>query len=111
MEKIIWNDRVTNEVLRRVNEERNILRTVTRRKANWVSYILRKKCLPKHVTEVKLEGRIEMSERRRRRRKQELYNLKEERGPWKLKEETLDRFMCRTCLERGCGPGVRQTAE
>jgi hypothetical protein len=41
---------------------------------------------------VKGEGRIEVSERRRRRRKQELYNLKEKRGSWKLKEEALDRF-------------------
>jgi hypothetical protein len=75
-----------------VNEERNILYTVTRRKANWVSYFLRKNCLPKHVTEVKVEGRIEVSERRRRRRKQELYDLKEKRGSWKLKEEAIDRF-------------------
>jgi hypothetical protein len=65
----------------------------------------------KHITDVKAEGRIEVSERRRRRRKQELYNLKEKRGSWKLKEEALDRFLCRTCLGGGCGLVVRQTAE
>jgi hypothetical protein len=35
MEKIIWTDRVRNEeVLHRVKEERNILHTIKRRKAN-----------------------------------------------------------------------------
>jgi hypothetical protein len=32
--KISWTDRVRNEVLRRVKEERNILQTIKRRKAN-----------------------------------------------------------------------------
>jgi hypothetical protein len=34
MEKITWTDRVRNEVLQRVKEERNILLTVNRRDAN-----------------------------------------------------------------------------
>ena len=33
MEEISWTDRVRNEVLHRVKEERNILRTAQRRKA------------------------------------------------------------------------------
>jgi hypothetical protein len=42
MEKISWTDRVRNEeVLRGVKEERNILHTVIRRKANWIGHILR----------------------------------------------------------------------
>jgi hypothetical protein len=37
MDEISWTDRVRNEeVLHRVKEERNILRTVKRRKANWI---------------------------------------------------------------------------
>jgi hypothetical protein len=52
MEKISWTDRVRNEeVLRRVKEERNILHTVKRRKANWIGHILRRNCLLKHVIE------------------------------------------------------------
>ena len=36
MEKISWTDRVRNvEVLRRVKEERTIIHTMKRRKANW----------------------------------------------------------------------------
>jgi len=39
--KIIWIDRMRNEaVLQRVEEERNILHTINRRKANWIGHIL-----------------------------------------------------------------------
>jgi hypothetical protein len=43
----------------RVKQERNILHTIKRRKANWICLILRRICLLKHVTEGKMEGRIE----------------------------------------------------
>jgi hypothetical protein len=55
------------EVLLRVKEERNILHTIKRRKDNWIGHILRRNCLLKHVIEVKLEARIEVVERRRRK--------------------------------------------
>jgi hypothetical protein len=112
MEKISWADRVRNEeVLHRVKEERNIVPTIKRRKANWIGHILRRNCLLKHVIEGKLEGRIEMTGRRGRLRKQLLDDLKEKRRYWKLKEEALDRTLWRTCFGRGYGPVVRQTAE
>jgi hypothetical protein len=80
MEKISWTDRVRNEeVLHRVKEERNIVHTTKRRKANWIGHILRRNCLLKQVIEGKLEGRIEMTGRRGRRRKQRLDDLKEKR--------------------------------
>jgi hypothetical protein len=63
MEKIGWTDRVRNEVLRRVNEERNILQSIKRKKANWIGHILGTNCLLKHVIEGKLEGRIEVTGR------------------------------------------------
>jgi hypothetical protein len=84
------------EVLHRVKEERNIVHTVKRRKANWIGHILRRNCLLKHVIEGKLEGRIEMTGRLGRRRKQLLDDLKEKRRYWKLKEEALDRTLWRT---------------
>jgi hypothetical protein len=80
MEKFSWTDRVRNEeVLHRVKEERNILHTIRRRKANWIGHILHRNCLLKHVIEGKLEGRTEMTGRRERRRKQLLVGLKEKR--------------------------------
>jgi hypothetical protein len=43
MEKISWTDRVKNEeVLQGVKEERNILKTIKRRKANCFGHILRR---------------------------------------------------------------------
>ena len=51
MEKISWIDHVRNEeVLLRVNEQRNILREIRRRKANWFGHILRKNCLLKKLS-------------------------------------------------------------
>jgi hypothetical protein len=40
----------------RVKEERNILHTIKRSKANWIGHILDTNCLLKHVIEGKLEG-------------------------------------------------------
>jgi hypothetical protein len=99
------------EVLHRVKEERNIVHTIKRRKANWIGHILRRNCLLKRVIEGKLEGRIEMTGRRGRRRKQLLVDLKEKRQYWKLKEEALDRSQWRSRFGRGYGPVVRQTTE
>jgi hypothetical protein len=59
----------------RVKEDRNILHTIKRRKANWIGHILRRNCLLEHVIEGKLEGRIEMTGRRGRRHKQLLDDL------------------------------------
>jgi len=46
MEKISWTNHMRNEeVLLRVNEQRNILHEIRKRKANWIGYILRRICL------------------------------------------------------------------
>jgi hypothetical protein len=63
------------------------------------------------MIEGKLERRIEMTERRGRRRKQLLDDLKEKTSHGKLKEEALDRTLSRTRFGRGYGPVVRQTTE
>jgi hypothetical protein len=62
---------------------------------------LRRNCLLKHAIEGKIEERIEVTERRARRRKQLLDDLKERRRYWKLKEETPDRTLWRTRFGRG----------
>ena len=52
--EISWTDRVGNEgALHRVKEERNIIHTIRRRKANRIGHILRMNCLLKLVTEGK----------------------------------------------------------
>jgi hypothetical protein len=99
------------EVLHRIKEERNILQTIKRGKANWIGHILLRNCLLKAVIEGKLEGRIEMTGRGGRRRKQLLDDLREKRRQWKFKEEALDRTLWRTRFGRGYTPVVRRTTE
>ena len=64
-----------SEVLRMVKEERNIVHTIKIRKADWMCHILHRNCLLKHV----IVGRIEVTGRRGRLRKQLLDNLEEKR--------------------------------
>jgi len=85
MEKISWSDRVRNEVLHRVKEEKNILHAVKRRKANWIGHISCRNCLLIHVVEGKVKGRIETTERRGRGRTQLLDDFEEMRRNWNLK--------------------------
>jgi hypothetical protein len=40
-----------------VKEERNVLQTINRRKANWICHILRRNRLLEHVIEGKKEGK------------------------------------------------------
>jgi hypothetical protein len=60
-----------------------------------------------YVVERKIKGRIEVTERRGKGSKQLLDHLKEKRGYWKLKEESLDRTVWRTCCGMCHAPVVR----
>ena len=112
MEKISWTDNVKNEeVLLRVNEQRNILHEIRKRKANWIGHILRRNCLLKQVIEGKIKGWIEVTGRRGRGGKKLLDELKDKRGYSHLKEEALDRTTWRARFGRGFGPVVRQTTK
>ena len=66
-EPSLRNSDVSNEVLHRVRQQRNILHTAQRRKANWIGHTLRTNCFLKHV-------------RRKSRRK--------DRGDGKTKKQT-----------------------
>ena len=68
MEKISWTDHVRNEeMLQRVEGERNILPAIKRRKANLIGHILLTNYRLKLVFEGKLYGMIEVTGRRERR--------------------------------------------
>jgi hypothetical protein len=77
-----------------------------RREANRIGHILRWNCLLKQVTEGKIEGRIEVTERRRRRLMQLPDDLKETGGYRKLMGEALDLIVRRTGFERGRQQGA-----
>jgi hypothetical protein len=108
--EISWTDCVTNEeVLRRAKEEKIILQIIKRRKATWIDHVLCRNCLQKHVTGGKIEGMVEVTERRGRRLKQLQNDLK--KGHWRLKGKALDRTVWRTRFGGGYGPVLRQTTE
>jgi len=77
---------------------------LNRRKANWIGHILRRNCLLKYIIEEEIEGKVEMAGRRGRKRKQLLDGLKETRGYWKWKKESLGRTLWRICFGKGNGP-------
>ena len=107
-----WTDHVRNEeVLLRINEQRNILHEIRKRKANWSGHILRKNCLLQQVIEGKIKGQIEVTRRRGRRRKKLLDDLEDRRRYCQLKEEALDRTMWRNRFGRGFGPVVWQITD
>jgi len=112
MEKISWTDHVRNEeVLLRVNEQRNILHEIRERNANWIGNILSRKCLLKQVIEGKIKGDMEVARRRGRRCKKLLDDLKDRRGYSHLQEEVLHRTVWRHRFGGGFGPVVRQNTE
>jgi len=92
MEKISWTEHAKNkEVLLRVNEQRNILHEIRKRKSKWFGHIVCRNCLLKQVIEGKIKVEMELTRRRWRRRKKLLDDLTDRRGYCHLKEEALDR--------------------
>jgi hypothetical protein len=74
------------EVVQGTKKERNILNIVQRNKAKWIGHKMRRNCLLKHIIEGRIQGRIDVTSRR----KQLLNDLKETKRFWKLKVEALD---------------------
>ena len=105
MEKFNWTVR-NEDVLLRVNEQRNILHEIRKRKANWIGHILRRNCLLQQVIEANIKGQIEVIRRRGRRCPKLLDDLKDRRGYCQLKEEAVDCTMWRNRFGRGFGPVV-----
>jgi len=107
MEKISWTDHVRNEeVLLRVNEQRNIIHEIIKRKAKWIGHILRRKCFLKQVIVGKIKEQVEVKRRQGRRRKKLLGDLKDRRGYSELKKEALDRTVWRNRFASSFGPVV-----
>jgi hypothetical protein len=81
--EISWIARVKNkETHQRVEQGRGILQTIKRKNGNCTGHMSRRNCLLKHISEGKLEGRIEVKGRRKIRNKQLLDNLQKERQSW-----------------------------
>ena len=78
--------------------------SITQRKYNLVGQILRWTCLVKHLIQGRINGSIEVTERRGRRRKKLLVDVKEKTGYWNSKELAVDLTVRRSGF-------VRRTAE
>jgi len=94
-------DQSCDKLLYEVKGQRNILHTLTRRKANWIVQKLSSKTCYGVKEETRKWGRS----------KQLLYEHKEKERYWKLKEEALDRPVWRILFRRGYGLVVGQTTE
>ena len=88
-------------MLLQVNEQRNILHEISKRKANWIGHILCRNCLIRQVIEGKIKGEAE--------------NV---RSCWMtlgkgedMKEEPLNRTLWRNRFGGGIGPVIGQTVE
>ena len=99
------------DVLLRVNEQRNIVHEIRKRNANWIGHILRRNFLLKQVIEGKIKGEMEVTRRRGRIRRKLLDDLKDRRGYSYLKEEALHRTMWRDRFGGSYRPVVRQNTE
>ena len=106
------NDRVRKEeLLKKVKEERNVLQTIKWREANWLGHILRRNYCLKHIIEKKIERKIHVTWRRRRRCMKPLDGVKEKTGYCRLEEESMDRQPWRIRVGRGYGSVIRLTTE
>jgi len=72
-------------VLLRVNEQRNILHEIRKRKAKWIGHTLRRNCLLNQVIEGKIKEEMEVTRRQGRRCWKLLDDLKDRRGYSHLK--------------------------
>ena len=99
-EKIIRRDRVRKHYLRRAKEERIILHTVKKRKANRIGHTLRRNYLLKHIIEGKLGEVLELTGRQGRKSKQLLGDLEETTAYCKFKKQALDRIVSKTWFGR-----------
>ena len=61
------------EILHNEKEKRNVLHTIKRKNATFISHTLRRNCILKHV----IEGKIYVAVRQGRRHKQLLDDMKE----------------------------------
>jgi hypothetical protein len=97
-----------NEILHRFEEERNILHTIKRRKANCIGNIWHMNCLLKNVAEWKIEG---YKWREDEEDVSSYWMTLKQRGKETLMEtekEAPDRTLRRTHFGRGSRPLVRQ---
>lgn len=60
-----WLDKITNEDdLKRIGEERSLIRIIDKRKINWVGHELRRECLLRYALEGMMKGQQKNAKKR-----------------------------------------------
>ena len=98
MLRVTWQDKIRNdEVLTRIGQERELLKTIRHRKALWMGHALRKNGIVNDV----LEGTVEGDVKRGRRKTKFVDDLKEGKGYENMKRRAQNREVwrrtARTC--------------
>ena len=92
MEKVKWQDMVTNEeVLRRVHEERSLVASIRKRQQQWFGHILRHASLLRDL----IEGRMKGKKYRGRPRIMMLDWLQQGNGYQAMKVKAMNRSLWR----------------
>jgi len=92
MENISWMDKVPNEdVMKKVNESKNMLNVIRQRKCKWIGHVLRHDEFLQEIFEGRMKGRST----RGRKRIQLLDDLADGKDYASLKREAEDRSMWR----------------
>ena len=95
--KISWRDKISNEeVLRRVGEGRQLIKTITTRKKNWIGHVMRGN---RGIQET-IEGHINGNRRKGRPRTGILNEIQEDTY-MKMKRRTEDRKEWKKWTRRG----------
>jgi len=92
MEKISWRDKITSDdVLKRVNEERSLLNEIWQQKHRWIGHVLRHDSFLQGI----FEGRMLGKRTRGRRQMQMLHDLTGNSDYVTLKQTAAERTMWR----------------
>ena len=58
LERVSWKEKISNEeVLKKVNETRGLIKTICKRKKNWIGHVLRGDGLLRDVLEGRMVGK------------------------------------------------------
>src|SRR6218665_113598 len=107
MEKTSWRDMKTNEeVLQMVQEKRNLMDVIWRRKKNWIGHILRGESLLEEVIEGRMIGKRPMG----RKRLGMLNEFRKEASYAELKRKAGNRKEWKTWKPRTCKTLMTTTA-
>ena len=98
IERITWTDHITNdEVLERVQENRQLINLIKERQAKWIGHVMRSDTLLKDILEGRTKGKAKWQA------KTENVRLDDGEGQWThIYQELKEMAQCRETWRRWC---------